>query len=664
MGDWFFAPEFIALGVFGVLLFYMRGSYSVAIRHTRAFYTTLWVSAACIVSNIIATLFIIYAQHIPLWLNDVAQLVYFSCMPFMPAFIVGYILLQVRDEFQNKKPFSFLYGIFGITLIINIVIVLSTPFTNAMYYFDDQLNYVRGPLNFITMGLSFFYVLYGIVFCVIKRKYISPQLLQVLKWFPLLALVLMGIQSLFLNLQLGGTAAMFCCLVCYLNFQSSKLTTDSLTLCSNRLVFLTTIDYYMRHRQPLTIVAINIRQFKRINEELGTLAGDHLLRYIGDTLRNLPYPGEVFRIGGDKFALLCQASRHISVENVLASLTELFSTSWTVDNVRVTLEADLVSLMCPQVASEPDEILSLLEYAMELPPNTTEENQLPAQVETRVCDMRMRNKMIRREEVVAVLRNALLEDGFQYVYQPIFDIDGKNICAAECLLRLSDPKTGKMIPPGEFIPYAESVGLIPLIGLKVFENVCKFIHTCNEASIEIPPVSVNFSTRQFYNVDLCNHIKTFLTRWQVKPAQIKIEVTESTFIANYFRVENSMSKLTELGIGFYLDDFGTGYASFSRMMSLPFECIKFDQSILSNSQNHRRMHDMLGYLVDGFANLGTRVVVEGVETPDQIAHLKKLHVQEVQGFYYSKPLSETDFYNALLASHLHDGVWQFALGSV
>jgi diguanylate cyclase (GGDEF)-like protein len=657
VGEWFFAPELVALFVLLVLLFYMRGSYSVAIQHTRAFYTTLWISAASIAINIVGTAFIVFAPAIPRWLNDMVQLMFFSMTPVMSAAIVSYILLQVRDEFHDKRTFTWVFAVFVISLIINLVITLTTPFTHLLYYYDEQFNYIRGPLNFLTMGLTLFYILCGISLCLILQKFISPQLLRVLRWFPILVLVLLSIQIALPNVQLSGTAAMLCCLVCYLNFQSSKLTTDSLTLCGNRLVFLNSLDYYMRHKQALTIIAVNIRQFKKINEELGTFSGDHLLKNIADTLKALPCSGDVFRIGGDKFALICQPSKYGTVSDVLRNLTERLCTPWVVDNVEINLEADIVTLMCPQVASDPDEILSFLEYAMALPPEISDESQIPAQVETRVCDTRMRSKMLRRKEVVTLLRRAIVENGFSYVYQPIMDIDGRQIRAVECLLRLNDPKTGRAISPSEFIPYAEASGLILQIGLKVFENVCKFLHQCDERGISVPPVSVNFSTRQFYSDSMVEHIGTLLARWNVDPAKIKIEVTESTFIANFYRVETVMTQLISMGIGFYLDDFGTGYASFSRMMSLPFECIKFDQSILSDSQRQQRMHEMLGYLVQGFSHLGTRVVVEGVETAEQIAYLKNLKVQNVQGFYYSRPMMESSFMDSLAASQKNGDVW-------
>lgn len=660
MGEWFFAPEFVALFVLIVLLFYMRGSYSVAIRHTRAFYRTLWISAASITINIVATCFIVFPYAIPLWLNDALQLLFFASTPIMSASIVGYILLQVRDEFHDKHVFSWVFFIFGVSLVFNLLIVAATPFTGLLYHFDEQLNYVRGPLNFLTMGLSLFYMLGGILFCVVLRKFISPQLLRVLKWFPFLALVLLGVQVVFPNVQLSGTAAMFCCLVCYLNFQSSKLTTDSLTLCGNRLVFLNSLDYYMKHQQALTVIAINLRQFKKINEELGTIAGDHLLKNIADALRELPFSGEVFRIGGDKFALICQPSKFGTISDILKNLTERLSLPWLIDTVDISLEADVVTLTCPQVASNPDEILSFLEYALALPPEVSDENQIPAQIEIRVCDSKMRNKMLRREEIVTLLRKAMVEDCFYYVYQPIMDIDGNHMQAAECLLRLKDLNTGKTIPPSEFIPYAEASGMIPQIGLKVFENVCRFIHQSEEQGIAVPPISVNFSTRQFYNDSLVEHVRTLLARWNIEPSKIKIEVTESTFIANFYRVEAVMTQLISMGLGFYLDDFGTGYASFSRMMSLPFECIKFDQSILSDSQRQQRMHEMLGYLVQGFAHLGTRVVVEGVETAEQVEYLRKLNVKDVQGFYYSRPMLETTFKDSLAAAQENNGVWPSA----
>jgi diguanylate cyclase (GGDEF)-like protein len=658
VGDWFFAPEFVALGVLIVLLFYMRGSYSVAIRHTRMFCTVLWISVGCISSNILSTSSIVHSNLVPLWLNDLFQMLYFFTTPFMAASIVTYILLQVQDEFRNKQIFKWLFTIYGVTIVSYLAVAATNPFTHVMYWFDEDLLYVRGPLNFLTMGLSLFYIFSGILGCLILWKYISPQLRRVLKWFPLLVLALLTVQVIFPNVQMSGTAAMFCCLVSYLNFQSSKLTTDSLTLCGNRLVFINSLDYYMRYKQALTIIAINIRQFKRINEELGTYSGDMVLRNIGEMLRNLPYQCEAFRIGGDKFALIWQPTRSGSATDVERYLVERFENPWTVDGVEINLEADLVSLMCPQIASKPDEILSFLEYALALPPENSGEDHIPAPVEVRICDASLRSKMHRREDVVSLLRKALLTSGFSYVYQPIMDIDGRKIEAAECLIRMNDPRTGAPIPPSEFIPYAETAGLIPQIGMKVFENTCKFIHHCEEKGISAPPISVNFSTRQFYNESMVDHVMTLLKRWNVAPDKIKIEVTEGTFIANYFRVESVMSRLIDNGLGFYLDDFGSGYASFSRMMSLPFECIKFDQSILSNSQSQRRMHEMLGYLVEGFAHLGTRVVVEGVETAEQIAYLKALNVRSVQGFYYARPLSEETFCASLAATQANGDLWK------
>lgn len=251
--------------------------------------------------------------------------------------------------------------------------------------------------------------------------------------------------------------------------------------------------------------------------------------------------------------------------------------------------------------------------------------------------------MDRRRALREVIARALNGGGGAWVvYQPVYDCAEGRPCAAEALLRVSGG-AGEILATAEVIDVAEESGAVVELDWMVLDMVCDFLSRGG-----VGPVSVNFSVRQFLEPDAAQRVLGTLERFGVEPGQVKLEITERVFIRSQEAVRAVMDCLSGAGVGFYLDDFGTGYSNLGMVAGLPFEFVKIDRSLLESAEREQKAGLLLGSLIDTFHAMGCRVVVEGVETTQQLALVRGMGADRIQGYYYARPLAEAD-YRALTA---------------
>lgn len=208
------------------------------------------------------------------------------------------------------------------------------------------------------------------------------------------------------------------------------------------------------------------------------------------------------------------------------------------------------------------------------------------------------------------------------------------------LLRLRD-EDGTPVSPGEFIPIAEQTGLIADISWQVLEMTCQFLSRHRQPwSL---PLSVNVPIQQLLEPDAAGRIRRTLQQYRIQPEQICLEITERTFSSDHEGVLETMQLLRQSGISFHLDDFGTGYSNLAAVFSMPFSCVKLDKSLVDSLAQNRNTRLMIRSLVRSFGQIGTELVAEGVETPEQARQLQEIGIRRIQGFCYSRPLGEKDF---------------------
>nr|WP_277883295.1 EAL domain-containing protein [Nostoc flagelliforme] len=250
---------------------------------------------------------------------------------------------------------------------------------------------------------------------------------------------------------------------------------------------------------------------------------------------------------------------------------------------------------------------------------------------------------ITRLQLEVDLRRAIEHQEFQLYYQPIVSLISGSIMGFEALLRWQHPKRG-LLAPGEFIPLAEETGLIVELGYWVLFQACRqmqaWLVSYPQHSLE--KMSVNLSAKQFCQPNLIEQIRDILLSTGLNPNHLTLEITETVIVENGDEAIAVLLQLQELGIEISIDDFGTGYSSLGRLYSFPISVLKIDRSFINPMTTDKRNLDIIEIIVTLAHKLGMKAVAEGVETQQQLAILKDLNCEFVQGYFFSKPLPSSD----------------------
>ena len=404
--------------------------------------------------------------------------------------------------------------------------------------------------------------------------------------------------------------------------------TDGLTGLANRLGF--DADLRKVDGKPAAVVLVDVDHFKTINDTLGHSVGDGVIVELATRLRTAGADADtIARIGGDEFAIVFSGeaaeARSLScADAVLASMDEPCRVAGTEVQANVTIGIGA------QEASQGATLLNDADIAL-----------YAAKGEGRGRYRRFRPEMkqafLREQAIEDALRRAAAAGDFSLVYQPIVDLSDDRTVGFEALLRWQHPELGS-ISPTEFIPIAERSGQIEAIGRWVIEEACR------EAS-RWPSdvyVAVNVSARQLLDQSFIAQSRAALEENGLEPCRLEIEITESTLIVDDATVLELVHQLRALGCRVSLDDFGTGYASLSYLQRFPFDKIKIDQCFLRGEGVGVGGHAIIATVCSLAEVLDLRIVTEGVETPDELATVRRAGSHYGQGYHFDRPLRPDD----------------------
>ena len=246
-----------------------------------------------------------------------------------------------------------------------------------------------------------------------------------------------------------------------------------------------------------------------------------------------------------------------------------------------------------------------------------------------------------REDIIEI-EEAIVNNEFIIYYQPKYSLKEKRFISSEAFARWNSPKHG-LLSPAMFIDKAESAGLISLIDNYIFELALKNLSEQIKRGRRILPVSVNFSIYEFYSQGFIDHVVNLLEKYKVPASYVEIEITETTSQANQFISISIIKKLKELGIRVLMDDFGTGYSGIDNLRKIPFDAIKIDKSFTDLIVEDEKTRSIVKLLTDLGHQNDIEVIIEGVDNQKQVDYLKKIHIDTIQGYYYSRPISLEDY---------------------
>jgi diguanylate cyclase (GGDEF)-like protein/PAS domain S-box-containing protein len=418
---------------------------------------------------------------------------------------------------------------------------------------------------------------------------------------------------------------------------------DSLTGLANRALFLDRVAHALdradRTAGPVAVMFVDIDDFKVVNDSLGHHLGDEVLIAVAGRLKAAIRPGDtVARLGGDEFALLLESGEMPEAAEVVAcriaaELVEPIQVGTEVIFVRASVGIALGQLP----VDEPDGLLRDADLAMLLAKRN-------GKGRFELFHPGMHEEAVHRIETSAELRRGIEDRQFEVFYQPIIDVRTTNVIGAEALVRWHHPTRG-LVGPAEFIPIAESTGLIVPLGKWVLSEACRQAESWRNSGItdERFHISVNLSARQLQDPAILDDVGAAIRDSGLPPAFVVLEVTESVIMHDLPTALFRLCALKDLGLQLAVDDFGTGYSSLSYLRNFPMDIVKIDKSFVDRITLDPEGAAMVRGVIDLSSALGLATIAEGVEYPDQLALLRELGCNSVQGYMFAKPMPSEEF---------------------
>jgi diguanylate cyclase (GGDEF)-like protein len=404
-------------------------------------------------------------------------------------------------------------------------------------------------------------------------------------------------------------------------------------------------------RATVVAVLVDLEGFALVNDSLGLAAGDELLRAVGERLSQAVHDGEtVARIGGDEFLLIAPVASE-GVAAIAKRVHAALADPAEVVDMELHLAATLGIALAPGGNASANELIRRAESACA----RAKANGDALAISGGGNDSR------RRLTLTSALRRALDRDELKLFYQPLVDVESGELAAFEALLRWF-PTDGDMVSPGEFIPLAETSGLIETIGAWVIDEACRQMREWRDNGFGDVHVGVNVAPRQFRRTDVPAIVEQALREHRLEGDALTVEVTESGLQTGPSALEKELLKLVQLGCPLAIDDFGTDYSSLARLNRLPVQWLKIDRSFMRDVPDDPRAARMVSAIIGIADALGMKTVAEGVEHEAQAEFLRRAGATVMQGFLYSPPLPPERAITAVSARPSgSDAVWNRAV---
>lgn len=573
----------------------------------------------------------------------------FIQIPDMVPFAVTYTVMSWHMFFLHIFVTCLAYCMLSMTHVdvrkhknILKVFVISWVMLIIICVFNPQLQWAAelGSIGYREIGVG--YLLYLIDACMIfiiawlllrKRDDFKFLTTPLIAFLVICATVAAIVQALNLALMLNLIITVFL-LVMYLFQQSPDAVTDKLTGQFSRLFLGEYLKDCFIEEKIFSAILVDLDDFKFINQNYGVDVGDILLHHVGKYLEGIKPSGLVFHFDADQFCVIVDRRKY-SADIIAGEIKERFTSPWSLENQEVMMSATICIVDCPEDANNTENLIEVIDYAMESAKKINKGRITHAHE----IDL---EKIQMTKNIEKVVKDAIVKEKILVYYQPIYSVEKNGYNSAEALARLYDEKLG-WIPPDVFISIAEKSGLIVELGEVIFRKVCSFIRDNELSKTNIEYIEINVSPLQLMQKGFAGKMLDIMKQYDVSPRQINVEITETAMMTSFAIVDENLSQLIENNIAISLDDYGSGYATINYINKMPFELIKIDRAIVQDSFKEEKAGITLKHTVSMLNALELAIVAEGVETEEMRDLLIKFGCQYLQGWFYSKAVSETEF---------------------
>lgn len=629
----------IQLQVGGLLiLFLLKYFYSrqeiMGLYTEKLFRRALHITIICLILDILSVILIVNRDSIPLWLVNL------ECKAYLVSLIGnGYMaMIYACSDIYHKETTSHYARVFGVAVLVMGTIIFALPIS---IFCEGHVVYTYGPACIATY-IGALASLGGTFFLITKNRKVMnwKRRRAIITWLGMWVVAAL-VQFFDSELLLVGFTSALGMAILFFELENPEANIDRKTGFFNRYAFDDYMKQKYRENEDFCAVMIIIRdqQAKEIQKDYL----DEVKLKVYQFLRGASC-GKLFKTDEKEFSLVFQS--HEELREAFTTIESRFRRGWLEDEIgreEYFLQPYYMVIPSKSIAQSLDELLELLTFYKNHRLNSLDERIF-------ILDKDSIIQKRNREQMLGELRSAMDEERVEVFYQPIYAVKEKRFTSAEALVRIRK-KDGSIIMPGEFIPVAEETGQINRLGEIVFARTCRFITENDIRKYGLEYIEVNLSVVQCESMELSSNYVDIMNRYQIDPSLINLEITESASIVRKSVLLDNMNAMIKDGISFSLDDFGNGQSNLNYIVEMPVEIVKFDRNMTKAYFESDKAKFVLEAAVNMIHEMNLKAVSEGVETAQQLAELKKIGIDYIQGFYFSKPLEAGEFIEFLIKNN-------------
>ena len=570
-------------------------------------------------------------------------------LPVGPAFFVNtlyfvahialpmlFVIYNISMTTKASKYKRWMKTLFFTPYIIVLLLLISNVFTEFIFEINENGQYIRGPGMFLLYIAAIIYFLCTIIYVTKNSRYIEGYKIFCVYLFIAVISVPVALQTLYPYLLVEGFGEAICFLLIYASLEQRADLVDGVLGLYNKKAFVNFANINIKEDNSVSVMSVSVDDVDYLERNFGIECMAGLEFAIAEFLKTITSGFEIYHVGDYIFYIVDSETESDGevLDEIAKKIQNTCTNNWMVGDVEIPVDMDICIIRCPEDVNSLEQIFDCTEYI------SNEEHGRG----TRIVYANEFKSFYgnRKNQIRKAIQKAIQEESFQVYYQPIYSTKEGRVNSAEALVRLIDDELG-FISPEEFIPIAEEDGSILKIGRFVLENVCRLIKENDIKAKGIEYIEVNVSVIECMKHNMASRVAGMINRYGLEPGQINLEITETAAMNSPEIVGNNMIHLVDYGVNFSLDDYGSGYSNINYLVELPFNLIKVDKNIVWSSFANEKAGIALASSIAMIRRLEYKIVAEGVETKEQADKLTEMGCEYLQGYYFSKPLPETDF---------------------
>lgn len=612
-----------------IIFDYLRNPH-LKLMSTNAFRAMLICTVCNLMLDISTVYTVTHLDTVPPQLNRFLHQLFIASVIMVLFFNFLYVLILNRNQERLTKR---TFGAVIAPLAISAAVIIAGKLE---FFASDKGAYSYGPMADMVYvcGLIYLVMTFGIIYskkCTLSSyQKISVQVGMFI-WLGSLV-----VQRIFPTALLSGLGCVLMVLCVYFSFENQRENYDAETMCFNRNAFHRQMAEYYANRKPLSIVNVTLENYERINTMYGHEYGRKAMLCTKEMIDGV-LGGSVFHSRSNTFTVFysdCEVDCR-KLESLRHALC-----SYCFPDAQLEFRISVIDLR--KYSNGTDEAYELMRFMKEYGKSSDE-------VICRLDDSIIEKK-VRRDKIDKLLTEAVQNDGFEMVYQPIYSTEQGRFRSAEALVRMKNTGDLGFISPEEFIPIAEEKGLIMDIGDITLRLVADFAKR-RTLTDKLEYIEVNLSGIQACAPELEGRLTKILAEYDIPPTFINLEITETAALDSGEAFDTNVSALRESGFSFSMDDFGTGYSNLSQMNQMRYDLVKMDKSIIWDAfgKGNEKSERLLASVIRLLKAINVKIVAEGVETKEMTDYLTERGVDYLQGYYFSKPVNEDKFLEVISA---------------